>query len=132
MWLQLVLQAQPGPAGGIAQLVIPFGLMFLVFWFLIIKPQKKEQEEHQNFLNGLKAGDDVVTTGGLFGTVRHVDDKVVTVEIARNTKIKILKTQIQGSQEKHLSESVSSTKSSDKKDDKAEDKKEEDSKAGSW
>ena len=124
MWFPILLQAAPGGgAQGLIQLVVPFGLMFLVFWFLIIKPQKKEQEEHKNFLGGLKSGDQVVTAGGIFGKVVQVDDTIVTLEIAKNTKIKILKAQIQGDKNKHAETDAKSENDAEDNSDKKEDKK---------
>lgn len=86
------------------QMVIPFAMMFLIFWFLILRPQRKEQETHQKFLAGLKVGDEVFTASGILGRVTSVEDRLITLEIARNTKIQILKSQIQGSKSKVMSD----------------------------
>ncbi|MDP6419357.1 MAG: preprotein translocase subunit YajC [Candidatus Krumholzibacteria bacterium] len=67
------------------------GLMFAVFFFLIIRPQQKRAKEHRALLEGLSRGDKVMTSGGIFGTVDSVKDNVVVLKISENTKIEILK-----------------------------------------
>ena len=75
---------------------IPLILIFLVFYFLLIRPQQKKMKEHQNVLNTLKNGDKVHTNSGIFGIVKAIDTKENTVdlEIASNVVIKILKPSI--------------------------------------
>ncbi|MEK6286400.1 MAG: preprotein translocase subunit YajC [Acidobacteriota bacterium] len=75
---------QPGGLGGLAGL-LPFILIFVIFYFLLIRPQQKKQrkaqEERQNLLKALKAGDKVVTTGGIYGTIVAVREKDDTVQL---------------------------------------------------
>lgn len=100
MW-QLFIIAQAGGEGGEGGLIVqllPFILIFGIFWLLIIRPQRKRQKEHQEYLSGLKKGDQVVTSGGLFGSVEKVDDQIVTLRISRDTRVKVLRQQIEGSQ----------------------------------
>ena len=99
MWIEVLLQTEANSPLG---MLLPLVLMGLVFWFLIIKPQRKQQQELDAFLGGLKAGDEVVTNGGIFGTVTMIDDQVVMLEVAKGTKIKLLKSQIKGSQAQEL------------------------------
>jgi preprotein translocase subunit YajC len=75
---------------------IPLILIFLVFYFLLIRPQQKKAREHQNTLNQLKNGNNIQTNGGIFGVVRSISSKENTVdlEIANNVVIKILKQSI--------------------------------------
>ncbi|MBI3543932.1 MAG: preprotein translocase subunit YajC [Deltaproteobacteria bacterium] len=75
-------------------MLMPFVLMFGVIYFLIIRPQQKKMKEHQETLGKLSQGDEVVTTGGLIGKVTGITDRVLTVEIASNVKVKVLRTQI--------------------------------------
>ncbi|OFZ69903.1 MAG: preprotein translocase subunit YajC [Bdellovibrionales bacterium RIFOXYD1_FULL_44_7] len=75
-------------------MLIPFLLMFAVLYFLMIRPQQKKAKEQQSMLSALKQGDEVITTSGIIGTVAGLTDKVVTLEIADNVKIKILKSQV--------------------------------------
>jgi len=85
-----------GPAGGMAafQQVIPLVFMFVIFYFLLIRPQQKKAKEHKVLLDALKKGDFVVTAGGVHGKVNAVDDGVVTLEIATGVNIKITKSYI--------------------------------------
>lgn len=96
--------AQQGGGAGILSTLIMFGVIFLIFWLILIRPQKKEMERHQELLSGLKAGDQVVTAGGVFGTVKSVDGPVIQLDIGRGTKIKIDRQKIQKTQEEFLSE----------------------------
>ena len=79
---------------------MPILLIFVVFYFIMWRPQAKRQKEHESFLGALKSGDDVITTGGLLGTVRGIDDDIVTLEVSKGTKIRILKSQIRVSRDK--------------------------------
>lgn len=76
---------------------IPFILIFFVMYFLMIRPQKKKLEKEQGFLKSLKKGDEVFTKSGMLGTVAGITDSVVSLEVADNIKIKILKSQVAGS-----------------------------------
>ena len=111
----VLLQAAAGQGSALTQMIIPFGMMFLIFWFLILRPQKKEQEAHQKFLGGLKSGDEVITASGIVGRVTAVEEKLVTLEIARGTKIQILKAQIQGSRDALLKDASSKDSAKDVK-----------------
>jgi preprotein translocase subunit YajC len=82
--------AQPG----MGQMLIPFVAMFAVMYFLMIRPQQKKAKEQAAMMNQLKAGDEVLTTSGILGTVSGVTEKVVTLEVAPNVKIKMLKGQV--------------------------------------
>ena len=75
-------------------MLIPMAAMFAVVYFLMIRPQQKKMKEQQNMLSQLKQGDEVITTSGILGTIRGQTEKVVTLEIADDVKIKILKSQI--------------------------------------
>ena len=67
--------------------IIPYILIFLVFWFLVIKPQKDKQKEHADMLKNIKKNDEVVTASGIHGTVVLVKDKTVVVRLDDNVKI---------------------------------------------
>lgn len=69
----------------------PLILIFVVFWFLLIRPQQKRQKEHQEMLDSLTKGDKVITTGGIYGTVVGVSDKVVVLRVADNVKLEVAK-----------------------------------------
>jgi preprotein translocase subunit YajC len=61
--------------------------IFAIFYFLLIRPQKKEQERHQSIINALKKGDEVVTAGGIVGTVLHAEEDRITIRTAETTKL---------------------------------------------
>ena len=84
-----------GP-GGIGAF-LPLILIFAVFYFLLIRPQQKKAKEHQIFLGNLKKDDQVVTSGGVHGKITGLTDKVVTLEIADNVRIKVSRQYIAGS-----------------------------------
>ncbi|HEX2291896.1 MAG TPA: preprotein translocase subunit YajC [Gaiellaceae bacterium] len=65
--------------------------MAALFWFLLIRPQRRRQSQHQALIAGLSTGDEIVTAGGIFGTVQTIADDHVVLEIAPGTKIKVAK-----------------------------------------
>ncbi len=69
----------------------PIILMFVVFYFLVLRPQQKRMKEHQAMLAALKRGDVVVTNGGLIGKVARVDDKEIQVELADNVRVRLVR-----------------------------------------
>ena len=77
---------------GISQF-IPLILIFVIFYFFLIRPQQKKVKEHKAMVEGLKRGDKVITSGGITGTIeRVIDNEKVEVEIAENVKVEILRT----------------------------------------
>ena len=93
---------QAGGSGmeGIIMLVV----MFAIFYFLLIRPQQKRAKQHKELVNNLKAGDQVVTAGGIHGKVVTVQDALVTLEIASNVRIKISRSSIVGTKSDQLAE----------------------------
>jgi preprotein translocase subunit YajC len=83
---------------------IPFVLIFLVMYFLMIRPQKKRMQEEQAFLTKLAHGDEVFTKSGILGKITGIADKVVTLEIENGAKMKVLKSHIGGSSNQLLTE----------------------------
>jgi preprotein translocase subunit YajC len=76
---------------------LPFvALFFVIFYFLVMRPQAKQQNEHKSFLDKLGKGDEVVTAGGVVGKVDKVAGDLVFVEVANNVKLRVLKSQITG------------------------------------
>jgi preprotein translocase subunit YajC len=75
-------------AGGFSSF-IPLILMFVIFYFLLIRPQQKKAKEHREMIAALKKGDRVVTSGGLHGRITGLDDTTLTVEIADRVRVKI-------------------------------------------
>ena len=74
--------------------LFPFVIIFLIFFFLVIRPQQKRASNQKTFLAGMKRGDSVLTTGGILGTIEGLTDQFVILNIADNVKIRVLKTQI--------------------------------------
>ena len=70
---------------------IMLALIFVVMWFFMIRPQRKQQKELQAFRDGLKRGDKVVTIGGIYGTVREIKEGSVLIEVDSNVKIRVSK-----------------------------------------
>lgn len=81
--------AQAAPAGGGLGQFLPIILLFVGMWFLIIAPQRKRQKAHDKMLSELQTGDEVVTSGGIYGTITNVKDDRFVVRIADNTKIEL-------------------------------------------
>ena len=88
-----ILQAAPaaGQQGGGWSMWIMLALIFVVMWFFMIRPQKKQQKELQNFRDSLKKGDKVVTIGGIYGTVSEIKEDSVLIEVDHNVKIRVSK-----------------------------------------
>ena len=87
-----VLQAAPaaGQGGGLSMWIM-LALIFVVMWFFMIRPQRKQQKELQNFRDSLKKGDKVVTIGGIYGPVVEIKEESVLIEVDSNVKIRVSK-----------------------------------------
>lgn len=83
-----------GGPGGDYQFIIMMGLIFVIFYFLIIRPQQKKQKELKEMIQNITHGDTVVTSGGLYGKVTGLTDAVVTIEIADKVRVKVARTHI--------------------------------------
>ena len=86
-----ILQAAQPAQGGGAMMWVMMALIFVVMWFFMIRPQRKQQKELQAFREGLKKGDKVVTIGGIYGTVCEIKDATVLIEVDNNVKIRVSK-----------------------------------------
>jgi preprotein translocase subunit YajC len=88
-------QAGQAQSGGLWYMqLLPFAFIFIIFYFLLIRPQQKRQKEHQNLLSNLKTGDKVITTSGIHGLIANVKDTTFLVKIADNVKIEVDKNAI--------------------------------------
>jgi preprotein translocase subunit YajC len=83
--------AQGAGGGGTGSLVslLPLVLIFVLFYFLLIRPQQKRAKQHKDMVASLKKGDEVVTNGGTLGKVTDVGDNFVSLEVASNVNIKV-------------------------------------------
>jgi preprotein translocase subunit YajC len=113
-WIVAQQAAPEGP--GLISTLFPLLLIFFIFWFLVWRPQAKQQASHRDFLGRLKVGDEVVTGGGIFGRVTALEDDAVQLEISRGTKIRVMRQNIQGPQPRRA------TSSTDKSEEAAVDK----------
>ena len=89
-FLQAAPAAQPAQGGGLSMWVM-LALIFVIMWFFMIRPQRKQQKELENFRNSLKKGDKIVTIGGIYGTVAEIKEESVLIEVDNNVKIRVSK-----------------------------------------
>lgn len=78
--------------------LIPFALVLGIFYFVILLPMKRRQKKVQEFLDGLKVGDRVVTTGGIFGSIAKISDQSLQLQIAPNVRVDVSRAAIVGYQ----------------------------------
>jgi preprotein translocase subunit YajC len=81
---------------GSASPLIMMVLMFVVFWFLLIRPQVKRQKAHAAMLQAIKKGDTVITRGGLVGKVSGVSDRILTIELQEKVRVRVLRSHVEG------------------------------------
>lgn len=86
--------AMPSVGEQLAQMLPMFILIVAIFYFVIYRPQKQQRDKQQTLINQLKKGDKVVTSGGLWGTVTNVGKETVTLQVAENAKIKVVREHI--------------------------------------
>ena len=89
----ILLQAGVGGLGGFSSFV-PLVLIIVVFYFFMIRPQVKKQKDQKKYVEELKKGDKVITTGGIYGKVQEVNEQTVTLEIDSNVHIKVDKSAV--------------------------------------
>ena len=98
--MNLLAMANTGGASGAGgsglMTMLMFGSIFAIFYFMIIRPQKKQQDQRKAMIEALKRGDKIVTNGGLFATVKDVKADRVVVTIAEGVKVEVAKTAIGG------------------------------------
>ena len=88
----------PGDAaaqgGGGASGLIMMVIIFAIFYFILIRPQQKKMKEHKKMVEDLKKGDEIITSGGIYGTVEGVTSDTLTVKIAEGTKVKVTRSSV--------------------------------------
>jgi len=95
MWDIAFAQTAPGLTGpSPVMTILPFILIFVIMYFLVIRPQQKKAKDHQEMLTKLKKNDEVMTSGGIYGKVISLADSVVTLEVAPNVRIRVHRPQI--------------------------------------
>jgi preprotein translocase subunit YajC len=100
MSLDTFLLAMAAPQNGANPLIsfLPLLAMLAIFYFILVLPMKKKQQKVQAFLQALKEGDRVVTSGGMFGTITKIKDEAIQLQIAQNVKVDVSKAAIVGYQ----------------------------------
>ena len=96
--LALLLEepAETAPSGGFTNLLIPMLLVFGIFWIVMIGPERKRKKKHEELLGGLKKGDKVMTTAGIYGSVVQVKDDTVHLQVADGVRMKFARHAVQG------------------------------------
>ncbi len=84
------------PQGQFSQMLLMFAAIAAVFYFILIRPQQKQAKKHQQFVGGLKKGDEIFTQSGIIGRIVSVEDRSVTLDVGSGTKIRFLKAQVSG------------------------------------
>ena len=92
--LSLALQTTPASRGNPAVLIVYIVMFGLIAYFLLIRPQRKLQQQHQQMVSALKKGDEVMTDGGIIGTIVHMTDDRVTIRSGESTRIVIARGKI--------------------------------------
>jgi len=82
-------QAAPAQAADPIMSFLPLIILFVIFYFLLIRPQQKKAKDHTALISGLKKGDEVVTSGGILGKITEAGENYVSINIAENTDVKI-------------------------------------------
>jgi preprotein translocase subunit YajC len=82
-------QGGEGGGSGLVSTIIMFGAIFLIFYFMIIRPQQKRAKERDKMLSNIEKGDKVVTSGGVHGIIAGIEEKTVLLQISENVKVKV-------------------------------------------
>jgi preprotein translocase subunit YajC len=110
--------AGSGGSGGLMGMIPFFLLMFGVMYFVMIRPQQKQAQQHKAMLSALTKGDEVVTQGGMIGKIQAITDRVVTIEVANGVKVRMLKSSVQGKYSPQAEASKADAKAEESKDSK--------------
>jgi len=96
--LAYAMGPQPGGGGGGSQIwsFLPIILIFVVFYFLLIRPQQKRAKEHRTLLANVKVGDQILTNGGIYGKITGIKDDMLTVEISDKVRVKVSRGHVAG------------------------------------
>lgn len=90
----LAIVASPEGQTSLMPMIIMWTAIIAIFYFLLIRPQKKAQQRHQEMVKGLKKGDEVMTDGGILGQVVHLKDERVTLRTGPDTRVEVARTKI--------------------------------------
>ena len=109
-----------GQQGGLMGMMLPLAMFAAIFYFMIIRPQKKKQKAHEDMLAGISRGDTVVTAGGFFGIVREVLDDSYIIELDEGVRARILKSSVSMKKSDGSSVSTQPKKKKGKKSDETQ------------
>lgn len=90
-----VAQTAGGVGAGGFMSFLPMIALFVIFYFLLIRPQQKRQKEHKSMVSGLAKGDEIVTMGGVLGKITAVNENFVSVEVAKGVELKVQRASVQ-------------------------------------
>jgi preprotein translocase subunit YajC len=95
--LAYAMGPQPGGGqGGTLMSFLPIILIFVIFYFLLIRPQQKRAKDHRTLLSNVKVGDQILTNGGIYGKITGIKDDVLTVEISDKVRVKVNRGNVAG------------------------------------
>ena len=89
-------EAGAAQQGSLMGMLFPLAIFVLIFYFFIIRPQRKRDKQQKNMIDSIARGDQIITIGGFYGTVREVRDDSFQIEIAEGVRVTILKSAVQG------------------------------------
>lgn len=95
MWISNAFAADAAPADGGLMSFLPMIIIFVLFYFMLIRPQMKQAKQHKAMIDALKVGDEVATAAGIVGKVTKVSDNYVSIEIAANTIVNVQRHTVQ-------------------------------------
>ncbi|MEJ2677992.1 MAG: preprotein translocase subunit YajC [Gemmatimonadota bacterium] len=90
----LALAAPQGGSSSVMPMLLMWGLIILIFYFILIRPQRQAQRRHQDMLEGLNKGDQVMTDGGIIGEIIHIKEGRLTIRTGENTRIVVARSKI--------------------------------------
>ncbi|MGH7468492.1 MAG: preprotein translocase subunit YajC [Longimicrobiales bacterium] len=92
--IALALQQPPAATPRLIPNLVMIGMFIAIFWFLLIRPQRKMRQQHAQLISGIKKGDEVMTEGGIIGNVVHLAEDRLTIRTAENTRIVVARAKI--------------------------------------
>ncbi|HHG75369.1 MAG TPA: preprotein translocase subunit YajC [Persephonella sp.] len=95
---------QGDPMSSIIGAVLWMVILIAIFYFLLYRPQQQQRKKHQEFINSLKKGDKVVTSGGIIGEIKGIDEKTVTLKVSEGTMIRVIKSAVSAPYEEEKKE----------------------------
>ena len=95
--MNILLEAAGGVQAILGSPLFMFVIIIAIMYFMMIRPQRKRQKEIENFRRGLRAGQDIITSGGIYGKIKNIDDTPVTIEVCNNVTIRVDKNSVYAS-----------------------------------